>query len=296
MSDYQDIERMLRGCWPDFIASATGYQIPGFKGAGHPCPQCGGNDRAHWRQKDGRVGLFCRGACGHADSAYGSNTMTTPEQFIMDYCGWSFAEFAAQAEQYLNIAPRNNPKKSKEPVMRSDLKAIVQKATPYKWQESWLCGRFMIKPDELYLIDGIESFPLIGEWSGKLEAFLQVAGYGKHRVLGSMSADGLYCVIGSLTRRKVFFTNIAAAWIYHNATGEQCVFSASHKHYKKSACSAAFVKDGDYETLYNASFAYGVSSYIYPINPTFYEFDRKHAEINHDQLCDFLTGVECGTL
>ena len=295
MNDYQDLERKLRGAWPQFIQSCTGYEIPGFKGKGHQCPRCGGNDRAHWRQKEGRIGLFCRAACGHADSAYGSNTMTTPEQFIMDYCGWDFVELVRAAEQFLNVAPQNNSKKSKEPAIRADLKAVIAKAVPLKWQDSWLCGRFMIQPDELYMVDGIESFPLFGSWSGNVEAFLQVAGYGKHRVIGNLSADGLYQIIGSKTERSVFFTNITASWVYHKATGQQCVFSPTPKHYKKSGCSAAFVKDGCYETLIAAVSAYGVSSYIYPENPSFFEFDRKYKELDHDQLCAFLTGVECGS-
>ena len=296
MIEYSEIERQLRGSWPAFIQSCTGYQIPSFNKKGHPCRRCGGNDRAHWRLKDGRVGLFCRAACGTSDSAYGSNTMTTPEQFILDYNGWDFPELCRAAEQWLNIAPEKHFKKSKEPAIRADLKAFIEKASPLNWYDSWLCGRFMIKPDELYLIDGIESFPLIGGWSGKVEAFLQVAGYGKQRVVGSMSADGLYCVIGRPTERSVFFTNITAAWVYHQSTGEQCIFSPTPKHYKKSDCKAAFVKDGDYETLIAAVSAYGVSSYIYPKNPSFYEFDKKHVELNHDQLCEFLTGVECGTI
>lgn len=296
MNNYQDIERQLRGSWPAFIQNCTGYQIPGFNSKGHSCPRCGGNDRAHWRLKDGRVGLFCRAACGTADSAYGSNTMTTPEQFIMDFNGWEFPDLCRAAEQWLNIAPDNHPKKSKGRAIRADLKAVIAKASLLKWHDSWLCGRFMIKPDELYMIDGVESFPLIGAWSENTEAFLQVAGYGRQRVIGSMSADGLYCVIGKPADRKVFFTNMAAAWVYHGVTGGQCVFSPRPDYYKKSGCSAAFVKDGSYETLSAAVSAYGVSSYIYPVNPSFYEFDKKHDELNHDQLCDFLTGVECGTL
>lgn len=296
MSEYSEIERQLRGAWPQFIQSCTGYEIPGFKGKGHACPRCGGNDRAHWKQKDGRVGLFCRGACGNADSAYGSNTMTTPEQFIMDCCGWEFSELARAAEQFLNIVPVKHSKKSKEPTMRADLKVVIAKASPLKWHDSWLCGRFMIKPDELYMIDGVESFPLFGSWSGNVEAFLQVAGYGRQRVTGCMSKDGLYLVIGKPTERQVFFTNMTAALVYHKATGEQCVFSPTPSYYKKSGCTAAFVKDGEYETLDAATSFYGVSNYIYPLNPSFFEFDRKTKELDHDQLCEFLTGVECGTL
>jgi hypothetical protein len=74
------------------------------------------------------------------------------------------------------------------------------------------------------------------------------------------------------------------------------VFSPTPKHYKKSGCKAAFVKDGEYKTLDAATSAYGVSNYIFPLNPSFFEFDRKTKELDHDQLCAFLTGVECGTL
>lgn len=296
MSDYAEIERQLRGSWPAFVQSCTGYEIPRFNGKGHSCPRCGGDDRSHWREKDGRIGLFCRAACGGSDSAYGSNTMTTPEQFIMDYNGWDFSELCRAAEQWLNIVPANNSKKSKSPAIRSDLKEVITRARPIKWYESWLCGRFMMRPDELYIIDDVESFPLIGSWSGNVEAFLQVKGYGMQKVIGSISADGLYAIIGKPTERRVFFTNIAAAWVYHQITGEQCLFATKPAYFKKSGCTAAFVKDGKYETLDSASSAYGVSSYIYPANPSFYEFDKKHTELNHDQLCEFLTGVECGTL
>jgi len=296
MIHYQDLERQLRGAWPQFIQSCTGYEIPHFKGKGHECPRCGGNDRAHWRNKDGRVGLFCRAACGHADSAYGSSTMTTPEQFIMDYCGWDFNELVSAAAQFLNVVPDNHSKKSKASTMRADLKAVIAKASPLKWQDSWLCGRYRIKPDELYMIDCVESVPLFGSWSGNVEAFLQVAGYGRQRVLGCNSSDGLYSIIGAPSERSVYFTNVTAAWVYHISTGEQCVFSSTPKHYKKSGCQAAFVKDGEYKTLESATSAYGVSNYIFPLNPSFFEFDRKTKELNHDQLCEFLTGVECGTI
>lgn len=296
MTDYQELERMLRGSWPAFIRECTGYEIQKFNKGGHPCPQCGGNDRAHWRLKDGRVGLFCRAACGASDSAYGSNTMTTPEQFIMDYNGWDFPALCRAAEQFLNVVPNNSSNKSKERTVRADLKAVIDKASPIKWHESWLAGRFMIKPDELFMIDGIESVPIIGEWSERTEAFLQIAGYGKQRVIGSMSATGLYAVIGSLTKRKVFFTNYCAAWVYHHVTGEQCIFSPLPGYFKKSGCSAVFVKNGEYDTLDKASGFYGVTNYIYPVKPSFFEFDKKLVEVNHDQLCALLTGVECGTL
>ena len=55
MIDYKDLEPQLRGLWPEIFAS-IGVTIPKMRGKNSvncPCPLCGGDDRAHYREDEG---------------------------------------------------------------------------------------------------------------------------------------------------------------------------------------------------------------------------------------------------
>lgn len=296
MADYTDLEPMLRGQWPEFITSVTGYSIPHFKGTGHECPQCGGDDRAHWRQRDGRVALFCRGACGTSDSAYGSNTMTPCEQFVMQHNGWSFNELCQAAADFLRVSPKDS-KKSKNQQMSQELKNVIASAKHLRWQDSEYCSRYACAIEPLYDIGGFPSVPLVDFENGETKAFLIIGGYGKQKVVGAAFTERLCYVIGkSKGGDCIFFTNITAAFIFHKKTGLQCLFSPSYKLFKKTNCNAVFVKDGNYETLIKAVSAYGVTEYIWPLNDENFEFENECEWLDHDQLCERLTEVEIGSL
>ena len=82
MIDYRDkVEPKLRGMWQEFFES-VGISVGAIKGVNSkngPCPLCGGDDRAHYRDVDGRLSLYCR-SCA-ADS------MKASEQVYMEATG-----------------------------------------------------------------------------------------------------------------------------------------------------------------------------------------------------------------
>ena len=104
--DYADIEPQMRGQWHGFILQETGIEpiTEGKgKGLGRPCPICGGSDRAHFKEKDGRVFLFCRGACGNTNSTWGNNTCATPEYVCMEVGGYDFPTLVERCADWLGI-------------------------------------------------------------------------------------------------------------------------------------------------------------------------------------------------
>ena len=99
MIDYKDLEPQLRGLWPE-IFTAIGLKIPKMRGknsVNHPCPLCGGDDRAHWREQNGRLALFCR-SCA-ADS------MHSPETVYRAVTGVTFGEMVSQLAGYVCHVP-----------------------------------------------------------------------------------------------------------------------------------------------------------------------------------------------
>lgn len=114
-----DIEPRMRGQWHAFLANEIGFEpiTEGRgKGKGHECPICGGKDRAHFKEKDGRVFLFCRGACGNANSTWGNNTCSTPEYLCMTVGGYDFQTLVERCADWLGIdrpnARQDKPVKS----------------------------------------------------------------------------------------------------------------------------------------------------------------------------------------
>jgi phage/plasmid primase-like uncharacterized protein len=103
-----DIEPNLRGLWPEVMAQ-YGIAIGAFKGRNtnnDECPLCGGNDRAHWREDNGRIALFCRHCA--ADS------MKSPESVIMEKFAMDFKQFCDDMINYLNLTPIEKRKEIKK--------------------------------------------------------------------------------------------------------------------------------------------------------------------------------------
>lgn len=100
MIDYRnEIAPKMLGLWPEFFAN-IGIDVGVMRGQNSkngPCPLCGGDDRAHWRDVDGRMSLYCR-SCA-ADS------MKAPEQVYMEATGRSFAEFVQDAASFVSFVP-----------------------------------------------------------------------------------------------------------------------------------------------------------------------------------------------
>lgn len=100
MIDYRnEVEPKLRGMWQEFFES-VGISVGAIKGVNSkncPCPLCGGDDRAHWRDVDGRLSLYCR-SCA-ADS------MKAPEQVYMEATGRDFSQFVQDAANFVSFVP-----------------------------------------------------------------------------------------------------------------------------------------------------------------------------------------------
>lgn len=106
----------MRGQWREFILAKCGIDTEQKKkGVGHECPVCGGKDRAHFKEQDGRVFLFCRGACGNANSTWGSNTCTTPEELCQRINGWSFPDFVDEVCDWLRVDNQKTERGSDAP-------------------------------------------------------------------------------------------------------------------------------------------------------------------------------------
>lgn len=307
MINYKEIEPQLFDRWPEFIRSVTGYEIPNLKGKGHQCPRCGGTDRAHFRIKNGRAVLFCRGACGTADSAYGTNTMTPPEHLIMDMAGLSFAELVSAAADFVGYMPaeRNKPKPQKAAYVRPELAALNAAAVPIKpvtessgrqvAVDSYFAARFAVKLESLFEIGGIESVPLFDANTLLVDAYLQLDNRGRQRVIGNKTHDRLFHLIGEKVADKmpIYCTSFSVGMVLHRYTGRQVYFSPAAKLWDDKKFDGVMLPYGTYESFERASLAFCDTAFYYPANPSCFEFDGKILKITLDKINDFLNMVEC---
>lgn len=139
--DYYDIEPQMRGQWEGFIANETGIDagLEGRqRGKNGECPICGGNDRAHFREHDGRVFLFCRGGCGNTDSTWGSNTCSTPEYLCMTIGGYDFSTLVDCCADWLGmqVPERKGSSASKSSPGNSKTKAFTTPDTKKPFYKS----------------------------------------------------------------------------------------------------------------------------------------------------------------
>ncbi len=106
MIDYKEFQHLLNGQWEE-VLKTYGIEIPKMRGknsTNYPCPCCGGDDRAHWRESDGRLALFCR-SCA-ADS------MKSPEQVIQEVCSIGFNELVHNLADFVNHRTPEDIKKA----------------------------------------------------------------------------------------------------------------------------------------------------------------------------------------
>lgn len=107
MIEYRDFEYKLTGLWEE-ILSMYGIDVPNMRGKNsinHPCPCCGGDDRAHWREQDGRLALYCR-SCA-------PDTMKSPEKVIQEVCGIGFSELVNNLADFVDHKTPEDLKKAK---------------------------------------------------------------------------------------------------------------------------------------------------------------------------------------
>ena len=96
--NYTEFSHQLDGHWRE-ILNMYGIEVPHIKGQNSKngaCPLCGGDDRAHWREADGRLCLYCR----HCTNG----SMKSPEDVIQEFSGVGFREFCDDMINYLGIS------------------------------------------------------------------------------------------------------------------------------------------------------------------------------------------------
>lgn len=99
--DYKDVSSAATGLW-DAILPAMGVELRKLDKNG-PCVLCGGNDRAHFFERQGRIMNYCRHGCGNSGPG---NEVSTPEHLLMEINRWSFPEMVAAVAEFLNVTPR----------------------------------------------------------------------------------------------------------------------------------------------------------------------------------------------
>jgi phage/plasmid primase-like uncharacterized protein len=132
-----DIEPHLRGLWPD-VFRQYGIEVGDFKGRNTKngaCPLCGGDDRAHFRDDNGRVSLYCRHCA--ADS------MKSAENVIMEYLAIDFKQFVDDMTKYLNLTPIEK----RETVKKKNQKVSFNLPICHK-QDPEAAAKFLAKADQ----------------------------------------------------------------------------------------------------------------------------------------------------
>lgn len=109
MIDYKDVSIAATGCW-DAILPALGIELRKLNTNG-PCPLCGGNDRAHFYERQGRIMNYCRHGCGNAGP---SNEVSTPEHLLMEINHWTFPQMVEAVANYLHITPKEELSRRRE--------------------------------------------------------------------------------------------------------------------------------------------------------------------------------------
>lgn len=134
MYDYKEIEPMLTGRWEE-VLSIFDIQVPKFRGINtinHPCPLCGGTDRAHWRQVEGRLSLYCRGCA--------SDRMKSPEEVIQEAHNISFSDLCNDLGEFIGAQSDEKIKRSRKQFKASPKRNMPQNhkqdhAASSKWWE-----------------------------------------------------------------------------------------------------------------------------------------------------------------
>jgi len=131
--DYKTFSKSLDGLW-DAILSQFGIEVGDFKGLNTKntgCPLCGGDDRAHWREQNGRLALYCR----HCTDG----SMKSAEDVIMEATGINYNDLVTQLSQFAKHIPMEVIHKAKK---RHQATPKVNMPIDHK-QDHLLVERFM---------------------------------------------------------------------------------------------------------------------------------------------------------
>lgn len=99
--DYKEVSRTATGLW-DAILPAMGVELRKLDRNG-PCVLCGGNDRAHFFERQGRIMNYCRHGCGNSGDG---NCVSSPEHLLMEINRWTFPEMVNAVADFLNVTPQ----------------------------------------------------------------------------------------------------------------------------------------------------------------------------------------------
>jgi len=224
MIDYKDFSHQLDGLWSEILPQ-YGIEIPRMRGINsdnYPCPLCGGDDRAHWRDVNGRLCLFCRHCA--ADS------MHPPENVIMEYAGISFGDMVKDLADFINHVPIERVKVAQKRVyapkfnLPPDDKRDEKKAAKFKS----LCSIRDLLGCEFWEKDGDQFLPIKtfadvlvnAAWIGKDIKF--IAGgvsYGAYTLIKKQNNDDYYAVSDCWNARKIAELtgeNVLIAWSSYN--------------------------------------------------------------------------------
>ena len=299
--DYgSDIEPHMRGQWHGFIAQEVGVEpiTEGRgKGKGQPCPLCGGVDRAHFKEKDGRVFLFCRGACGNTNSTWGHNTCSTPEYLCMTFGGYDFPSLVDRCADWLGIqrqekvSRKNSPSLTPKvegkrsppnhhfetrntPSRQTPLNAILSVSELSSWHRIGYCQKSALSGAEgefLAVSDGVNGFdllvPLFLEASGRIvmTGAVQISANGKTLKHGSCSGSFATISHGHESHISVFATDYASADRLSRELKCKSFYSPSPSAFKKCGATHAYLNTDCSESIDRATALYGQSvTYIIP--------------------------------
>lgn len=99
--DYKDVSQAATNLW-DAILPAMGVELRKLNRNG-PCVLCGGNDRAHFFERQGRIMNYCRHGCGNSGDG---NCVSSPEFLLMEVNHWTFPQMVNAVADFLNVTPR----------------------------------------------------------------------------------------------------------------------------------------------------------------------------------------------
>ena len=199
---YKEIQDQLSGMWPD-ILMMYGINVGDFKGLNtknSSCPCCGGTDRAHWREQQGRVSLFCRGCC--------PDSMKSAEDVILETTNMNFNELVNNLADYINHIPLEKiqqakikakavPTRNMPPDHKQDHVAVEKFIESCEWCHSMnLLGKNAPNPQKLPSKNDVDYWPMYNK-DGITVNLVKYANDVPQFIAGGISYGALYTIKGS---------------------------------------------------------------------------------------------------
>lgn len=106
-----NINEAANGHWPRILTSLAGVDPDHLDGQHHPCPNCGGEDRFRFDDRDGSGSWFCN-QCGGRQGTGGAGDGFS---LLMKLKSWSFKQAASAVEAHLGLpstTPHANPSRT----------------------------------------------------------------------------------------------------------------------------------------------------------------------------------------